>query len=172
MAIPPEAAIIVDIGSAYVKIGFAGDSEPRYIFPTITGTEKYQTVMLDVSNRNIYVGDDAMKMRGVLSIKRPIQRGSIMDWDSYYEIMNHIFYTLLRVETLSTHPVLYVESPFVQQDTKEYIARVLFETHQAKSLIMIPSPILSCFSVGLTTGLVIESGDGLTWIVPIINGQI
>jgi actin-related protein len=170
--VPPEAPIIVDIGSAYVKIGFAGDSEPRYMFPTLTGTEKYQTVMLDVSNRNIYVGNDAMKMRGVLSIKRPIQRGSIMDWDSYYEILNHIFYTLLRIETLTAHPVLYVESPFVQQDTKEYIARVLFETHQANSIIMIPSPILSCFSVGLTTGLVIESGEGITWIVPIINGRI
>ena len=35
-----------------------------------------------------------------------------------------------------------------------------------------PTPLLSLFSVGLTTGLVIESGDGLTWIVPIINGSI
>jgi len=37
---------------------------------------------------------------------------------------------------------------------------------------MVPSPILSIFSVGLATGLVIESGDGITWICPIINGQI
>jgi len=37
---------------------------------------------------------------------------------------------------------------------------------------MMQSPLLSSFSVGLTTGLVIESGDGVTWIVPIINGLI
>jgi len=37
---------------------------------------------------------------------------------------------------------------------------------------MVPTPILSIFSVGLTTGLVIESGDGMTWICPIVNGQI
>jgi actin-related protein len=37
---------------------------------------------------------------------------------------------------------------------------------------MIPTPILSIFSVGLTTGLVIESGDGITWVCPIINGEI
>jgi actin-related protein len=37
---------------------------------------------------------------------------------------------------------------------------------------MMPTPLLSLFSVGLTTGLIIESGDGLTWICPIINGQM
>jgi len=128
--------------------------------------------MVDVSGRNIYVGNDASKMRGVLKIKHPIERGSIMDWDDYYEILNYIFYTLLRIENLSNYPVLYTEPPFLQQDTKEYIARVLYETHRVQSLIMIPTPILSLFSVGLTTGIVIESGDGTSWICPIISGEI
>jgi len=60
----------------------------------------------------------------------------------------------------------------MHRETKEYIARLFFETHRVKSLIMMPTPLLSLFSVGLTTGLVIESGDGLTWIAPIINGTI
>ncbi|MHA1147784.1 MAG: double zinc ribbon domain-containing protein [Promethearchaeota archaeon] len=169
---PPGTPIIIDIGSAYAKVGFAGDQEPRYTFPVITGTEKYKAVMADVSTRSIYVGDDAMKMRGVLKVKYPIQRGAIMDWNDYYEILNYIFYSLLRIEDLSQYPVLYIEPPFVQRENKEYIARVLFETHRIKSLMMIPSPLLSIFSVGVTTGLVIESGDGTTWIAPIINGQI
>ncbi|MHA1487872.1 MAG: hypothetical protein ACTSSC_11970, partial [Promethearchaeota archaeon] len=38
MAIPlPGTPIIVDIGSAYTKIGFAGEPSPRFVFPTITG---------------------------------------------------------------------------------------------------------------------------------------
>ncbi|MHA1293136.1 MAG: hypothetical protein ACTSQJ_10745 [Promethearchaeota archaeon] len=168
----PGTPIIIDIGSAYIKIGFAGNTMPMYIFPCITGTEKYKSVMADVSTRAIYIGEDAMKMRGVLKVKHPIQRGAIMDWNDYYEILNHIFYTLLRIENLSEYPVLYAEHPFIQRETKEYIVRVLFETHRVKSLMMVPSPLLSIFSVGLTTGLVIESGDGLTWIVPIINGVI
>ena len=168
----PGTPIIIDVGSAYVKVGFAGTQKPLYTFPCITGTEKYQSVMADVSTRSIYVGDDAMKMRGVLKIKHPIQRGTIQDWQDFYEILNHIIYNLLRLENLSFHPVLYIEAPFVQRETKEYIARVLFETHKAESVMMVPSPLLSIFSAGLTTGLVIESGDGGTWIVPIINGQI
>ncbi len=172
-AIPlPGTPIIIDIGSAYVKVGFAGEPSPRFVFPCLTGTEKYKSVMVDVGAREVYVGNDAMRMRGVLKVNYPIQRGNIMDWNDYYEILNHIFYTLLRIEDLSKYPIIYVEHPFVPRETKEYIARVLFETHRVHSLIMMQSPILSSFSVGLTTGLVIESGDGVSWIVPIINGLI
>jgi len=171
MALPlPGTPIIVDIGSAYVKVGFAGESGPRFVFPCITGTEKYKSVMVDISARSMYVGNDVSRMRGVLKISHPIQRGSIMNWDSFFEILNYIFYTLLRIESLSEYPVFYCESPFMHRETKEYIARLLFETHGVKSLIMMPTPLLSLFSVGLTTGLVIESGDGLTWVAPIING--
>ncbi len=173
MAIPlPGTPIIVDIGSAYTKIGFAGEPSPRFVFPTITGKEKYKAVMVDVTARNIYVGADAKKMRGVLKIKHPIERGAIMDWNDYYEILNYIFYSLLRIENISHYPVLYTEPPFLNQETKEYIARVLYETHRVKSLIMIPTPVLSLFSVGLTTGIVIESGDGTSWVCPIISGEI
>ncbi|MFX0178429.1 MAG: zinc ribbon domain-containing protein, partial [Candidatus Hodarchaeota archaeon] len=163
---------IIDVGSAYTKIGFAGEPGPRFVFPTITGTEKYKAVLVDVAARNIYVGTDAAKMRGVLKIKYPIERGAILDWNDFYEILNYIFYSLLRIDDLSNYPVLYTEPPFIQREIKEYIARVLYETHRVKSLIMVPSPILSIFSVGLTTGLVIESGDGITWICPVINGQM
>jgi actin-related protein len=129
--------------------------------------------MVDVgSARSVYVGDDAMKMRGVLKVSYPIQRGDIMDWDAYFEILNHIFYNLLRIENLSNYPIIYAEHPFVPKETKQYIARLLYETHGVRSLIMMESPLLSNFSVGLITGLVIESGDGVTWIAPVINGQV
>ncbi len=173
MALPlPGTPIIIDIGSAYVKIGFAGEPGPRFVFPCITGTEKYKSVMVDVSARSIYVGNDVSRMRGVLKIKHPLVRGDIIDWDSFYEILNYIFYSLLRIENLSNYPVFYCETPFMHRETKEFIARVFFETHRVRSLIMMPTPLLSLFSVGLTTGLVIESGEGLTWIVPIINGKM
>ena len=173
MSLPlPGTPIIIDIGSAYVKIGFAGEPSPRFVFPCITGTEKYKSVMVDVGARSIYVGNDVSRMRGVLKIKHPIDRGNIMDWESYYEILNHIFYSLLRIDDLSNYPVFYCEPPFMHHETKEYVARVLFETHRVKSLIMMPTPLLTLFSVGLTSGLVIESGDGFSWVVPIINGKM
>ena len=116
MAIPrPGTPLIIDMGSAYIKVGFGGETGPRFIFPCITGTEKYKSVMADVSSKSIYVGDDAMKMRGVLKVKHPIERTTIMSWDDYYEILNHIFYTLLRLENLSVYPIFYVEPSFIQK---------------------------------------------------------
>ena len=173
MALPlPGTPLIIDIGGAYVKIGFAGEPDPRYIFPCITGTEKYKSVMVDAAHRSVYVGNDAMKMRGVLKVKHPVQRGVIMNWDEYYEILNYIIYTLLRIENPSHYPVIYIEHPFVHRETREFIARIFFETHKFKSFIMLQSPFLSLFSVGLTTGFVVESGDGVTWIVPIVDGRV
>lgn len=174
MDVPVDVPIIIDIGEAYVKIGFAGDQIPRFVFPCMTGKEKYRSIMVDVGEargKMIYVGDDCMKMRGVLKISYPISRGSIVQWESYYEILNYIFYNLLRINP-AEYEVLYTEPINITRETKDYIARVLFETHRVKKLMMIPSPLLSLFSVGLTTGLVIESGEGLTNIVPIIDGKI
>ena len=128
--------------------------------------------MVDAGHRSVYVGNDAMKMRGVLKVKYPIQRGDIMDWDEYYQILNYVFYTLLRIENPSHYPIIYIEHPFVHRETREFIARLFFETHRFKSFIMLQSPFLSMFSVGLTTGFVIESGEGVTWIVPIVNGKV
>lgn len=174
MESPVDTPVVIDIGEAYVKVGFAGDQQPRYIFPCITGIEKYKSVMVDVGQargKTIYVGDDCMKMRGVLKVSRPISRGNIVEWENYYEVLNHIFYNLLRIEP-SEYDILYIEPVNLPRESKEYIARVLFETHKFRKIMMMPSPILSLFSVGLTTGLVIESGEGLTNIVPIIDGKI
>ncbi len=174
MEIPVNVPIIIDIGEAYVKIGFAGDQIPRIVFPCMTGTEKYRSIMVDIGEargKMIYVGEDCMKMRGVLKITYPISRGNITQWESFYEIINHIFYNLLRINPIE-YEILYAEPISLPKETKEYIARLFFETHRVKKLMMIPSPLLSLFSVGLTTGLVIESGEGITNIVPIIDGKI
>lgn len=168
-----DFTVIIDIGEAYTKVGFAGDEAPRSIFPTITGREKYKNVMVDVGahTKQIYVGKDCMHMRGVLKINYPISRGQIMDWDSYFAILTHIFYNELRIDPSKAN-VIYAENPMTPLATRQYIARVLFETYKAKTIYIAASPILALFSAGLTTGIVIESGEGLTCVTPIINGQI
>jgi actin-related protein len=172
--IEEEYTVIIDIGEASTKVGFAGEEAPRSMFPTITGAEKYKNVMVDVgaSGRpQIYVGDDCHRMRGVLKISYPINRGAIMDWDAYFAILTHIFYNVLRIDP-SRANVIYTESALTAAQMKQYIARVLFETYRAKSVYIASAPIMALFSAGLTTGIVVESGEGLTWVVPVINGKI
>ncbi|MHA1729361.1 MAG: zinc-ribbon domain-containing protein [Promethearchaeota archaeon] len=168
-----EYTVIIDIGESFVKVGFAGEEEPVQIFPTIIGKAKYRHVMQTQGGQQeeLYVGNDCMDRRGVLKLSYPISRGNIMDWDSYYQILTHIFYNILRIDPKYAN-VLYAENCLTPIETKQFIARLFFETYKCKKVYIANSPILALFSAGLTSGIVVESGEGLTWIVPIIEGKI
>lgn len=174
MALDPNAeyTVIIDIGSATVKVGVAGDEKP-VVFETITGAPKYKNLMADVSGmvQSIYVGDDCTRMRGVLKIDHPINRGTVMNWDQYYAILNHIFYNVLRVDPKKCD-IIYLVPPLTPPDIGQYYARVLFETHRCKTVAIIDSASCSVFSLGETTALAFEMGAGLTHIVPVMNGQL
>lgn len=166
-----EYTIVIDIGQGNTKVGFAGDETP-IMFPTVVGKPKYrQTMMTGVNAQEIYVGDDTTKMRGVLKLDHPIKRGVVMNWDNYFAILNHIFYNTLRVDAKKCN-VIYLVPPLTNPETYQYFARVLFETHQVKSVAIIDSATTAVFSVGETTGLSIEIGCGLCTICPVMNGRI
>ncbi len=165
-----EKIVIIDIGEAYTKVGLAGDEQP-IVFPTMTGKEKYKSVMADVESKGEYVGEDCMRMRGVLKITYPINRGAVMDWDSFYSVLTHIFYNVLRVDPSKVN-IIYAENPLTPLENRKYITRLFFETYRAKSVYIANSPVMALFSAGLTTGISLESGEGLTWVVPVIDGRV
>lgn len=171
--LPPGIPIVVDIGESTCKIGIAGASDPTNTFPTIIGREKYQSVMVDTGEftRTAYVGNDATAMRGVLKIIYPISRGQIMDWNAFYEVLNHIFYNVLRLDTRQ-HPVIYSEPILNPPNLREHLARVFFETYQMPAIVIFPSAVMALVNAGLSTGLVVEIGEGMAFIVPIHDGEV
>ena len=165
-----EYTVIIDIGQATTKVGFAGDDEPK-LFPTVCGKPKYKQMMAGVNVQEIYVGDDTTRMRGVLKLDYPINRGNVMNWDHYFAILNHIFYNVLRVDSSKCH-VIYLVPPLTASDTSTYFASVLFQTHKCKSVAIMDTASTTAFSVGETTALSIELGTGLSTVTPIMNGQL
>jgi actin-related protein len=168
---PEEYTVIIDIGQGSTKVGFAGEEKPRSVFPTVTGKPRYQQMMAGVNVQDIYVGDDTTRMRGVLKLDYPINRGNVMDWNQYFAILNHIFYNVLRIDSSKCH-IIYLVPPLTPPDTAIYFARVLFETHRVKSVAILDSASTAVFSVGETVALSIEMGTGLTHVTPVMNGQI
>ncbi len=166
-----EYTVIIDMGQGNTKVGFAGDEKPL-MFPTVCGKPKYQQMMAGVTAKEIYVGDDTKRMRGVLRLSYPIKRGTVMDWDNYYAILNHIFYNTLRVKDAKNCNVIYLVPPLTPPETYQYFARVLFETHQVKSVAILDTATTAIFSIGETTGLSIDIGCGLCTICPVMNGRI
>ncbi|MFX0100607.1 MAG: rod shape-determining protein [Candidatus Hodarchaeota archaeon] len=171
--IPPGTPVVIDIGEATCKVGVAGDKKPRYVFPTIVGKEKYKSVMVDTSAhvRSAYVGNDAAAMRGVLKISYPISRGQIADWNSFYEVLNHCFYNVLRIDS-TQHPVIYSEPVLNPPNLREHLVRVFFDTFRVPSVVIFQSAVMALINSNLSTGLVLEIGEGMAFTVPIHEGEI
>jgi actin-related protein len=52
-------ALVLDNGSGNIKIGYAGENEPRSIFPSIVGNVRPQHFIQGLSEDGYLVGSDA-----------------------------------------------------------------------------------------------------------------
>ncbi|CAH2062484.1 unnamed protein product, partial [Iphiclides podalirius] len=162
--------VVIDNGSGVIKAGFAGDQIPKCRFPNYIGRPKHVRVMAGALEGELFVGPRAEEHRGLLSIKYPMEHGIVTDWNDMERVWTYI-YSKDQLSTFSEeHPVLLTEAPLNPRRNREKAAEVFFETFNVPALFLSMQAVLSLYATGRTTGVVLDSGDGVTHAVPIYEG--
>ncbi|TET61480.1 MAG: actin, cytoplasmic 2 [Promethearchaeota archaeon] len=164
--------VVLDIGQFSSKIGLAGEDSPSQVFLTMVGKPKYQSVSVNYESKKssedeIYVGDEIQSI-GLYKIFHPIEKGIIVDWTHFKIILDYIFYNLRVDPTLVN--ILFAVHPLFPYKDLEKIFEVFLEQFQVMAFYPVLDSMLTLYSGGFQTGLIVEIGDSNTRIVPIYEG--
>ncbi|RDA87752.1 hypothetical protein CP532_2489 [Ophiocordyceps camponoti-leonardi (nom. inval.)] len=165
-----NAPIVLDNGSGTIRAGFAGDDLPKCVFPSWVGRVKHLRVLAGGLEKDVYIGKEAAnELRGLLKIRYPLEHGIVTDWDDMERIWEYVYGEGLN--TLSEeHPVLLTEPPLNPRSNRDTAAQILFETFNVPALHTSIQAVLSLYASGRTTGIVLDSGDGVSHAVPVYEG--
>jgi actin-related protein len=168
--------LVLANGSSVCKAGFAGNETPTSVIPAVIGhrTDSPGPGWIRVfgpDRAEISIGHEACGQKGItLRRTNPIRRGIIVDFDNQVKIWEYQFRHELHCDP-SEHPLLLSEPTLNSQADRERTTETMFETFRVPAFYLANQGVLSLLSYGLTTGLVVDIGDGLCQIVPVYEGH-
>lgn len=163
--------VVCDNGTGFVKCGFAGDNFPTHIFPSIVGRPiiRAEEKIKDIELKDIMVGDEVTAARDMLETSYPITNGIVQKWDDMIQLYNYTFFQRLKIDP-TEHKIMLTEAAMNPKKNREKLVECMFEQFGFNGVHCSIQAVLTLYAQGLLTGVVVDSGDGVTHIVPVYEG--
>jgi centractin len=116
-----------------------------------------------------FIGSRAQELRGLLKIRYPLEHGIVTNWEDMESIWHYVYENELKTLP-EEHPVLLTEPPLNPRANRDIAAQLMFEAFNVPALYMSIQAVLSLYASGRTTGVVLDSGDGVSHAVPVFEG--
>ncbi|KAF6076457.1 actin like 7A [Phyllostomus discolor] len=162
-------AVVMDLGTGYCKCGFAGLPKPSHKISSTVGKPYMETAKTGDNRKETFVGQELLNPEVHLKLINPLRHGIIVDWDSVQAIWEYLFQQEMKIAP-EEHAVLVSDPPLSPHTNRERYAEMLFETFHAPAMHIAYQSRLSMYSYGRTSGLVVEVGHGVSYVVPIYEG--
>jgi len=169
--------IIIDFGSNTIKYGFNQDPFPKFITPNVIGKIKNKNFSPIKDYNEYYCGYDALYNSSSVDITYPRidNNGKISTTEEGEKELENIFSYILK-EKLKindyTYDIFIIDSIYSSAKERQTIAQILFEKFNVYHVHFEPQSIMALYSTSKVSGLVVNSGEISTEIVPIIEGYI
>lgn len=174
-------ALVIDNGTGYTKMGFAGNSEPSHIIPTAVASNDEKNVGKghNIDDLDFYIGDEALARSKAYQVYYPVRKGEVDNWSHMEKIWQQCFFKYLRADS-ADHYVCLTEPPLNPPENREFTAEVMFETFNVPGLYIAVQAVLALAASWTSkqvqektlTGTVIDSGDGVTHVIPVAEGYV
>lgn len=178
----PAPPVVIDNGTGYTKMGYAGNCEPDFIIPSVIGVSTKKKVASKAGGAeelDFYIGDEAQKRSKTYQNNYMIRHGQIDNWDHMERYWQRCIFEYLRCEP-EEHCFLLTEPPMNAPENREYTAEIMFETFNVQGLYIAVQAVLALAASWTSnkvkerslTGTVVDSGDGVTHVIPVAEGYV
>ncbi|KAM5270251.1 actin-like protein 8 [Hipposideros larvatus] len=159
--------IIIDHGSGFVKAGLSGWNEPQMVFPSIVNYSPCrENPGPSYARRRLGLGIDLFRPD---TFSYPVQRGRVFNWEGVEYIWSIVLEKYRREDKEA--PVLMTECPLKEPADRQKTLEIMFELLNVPSLLLADQMEMSLYASGLLTGVVVDSGYGLTRVQPFHLGH-
>ena len=191
-----NAVIVLDNGSGYLKAGYSNQTSPEICIPALVGreilrygekidlnkiketkkkSEQKKLIKQMIKERHlkeIMIGDEIIGFRSLLDLSHPVTEGIITDEEDLFKLWDYTLTQKMGIEDPSEKKIIVTEAPLNPISNKIKIFEILFEKIGVGAINVEPQAKCSLFAEGIDTGIVLDSGDGVTHCIPVSDGAI